>query len=127
MSEDIRPSLGDIAQGQDVNREEIHPSLEQSIRIGSVSGASVQGTIEKQIGTGEKARESFVWTTLKFCFYLGAGCSILMFVAYYYFIFFSETPDKLDIVIVLKDIWSIFTPILTLALGYAFGRKGDSE
>nr|ELR5252002.1 hypothetical protein [Providencia rettgeri] len=122
MSEDIKPSLGDIKQGQGIDRE-----VTPSVNIGAEGGTSFQGTIEKQIGTGEKARESFVWTTLKYCFYLGAGCSILMFIAYYYFIFFSETPDKLDIVIALKDIWSIFTPILTLALGYAFGRKGGSE
>ncbi|MDY4333030.1 hypothetical protein SOV78_03355 [Pectobacterium brasiliense] len=85
------------------------------------------GTIAQQIGTGEHARDAFIWATLKYCFFLGAifsGCIVL---AYFYFIVVENDPDKIDIVGALKDVWSIFTPILTLALGYAFGKHDRHE
>lgn len=61
--------------------------------------------------------------TLKYCFYLGAIFSACIILVYFYFAFDKGEPDKVDVISELKDVWSIFTPILTLALGYAFGKR----
>ncbi|WP_112197820.1 hypothetical protein [Rahnella sp. NRRL B-41462] len=94
-----------------------------TIKDGGVSGASMPGTLAKEIGTGEHAKDSFIWMTLKYCFYIGAILSACIFLAYFHFAFDRNDPDRIDVIAALKDIWSIFTPILTLALGYAFGKK----
>ena len=84
----------------DIGRATSRPS----IRSGPIPQESLTGSIASQIGTGEHAKDSFIWATLKYCFLLGALINII-----------SD----------LKDIWSIFTPILTLALGYAFGKRNN--
>ncbi|MCM7619799.1 hypothetical protein [Enterobacter vonholyi] len=99
-----------------------------TIREGSLAGASLAGTIARQIGTGEHARDSFIWMTLKYCFRLGGAFSVFILLAYMYYVVIKNEPEKIDIISFLKDVWSIFTPILTLALGYAFGkRERDKE
>ncbi|WP_336954958.1 hypothetical protein [Serratia sp. KG1D] len=116
MSDQITPAVEPIkSQENTANRP--------SIKSGGVSGVSTTGTIAAQIGTGEHARDSFIWMTLKYCFYLGATLSICIMLAYFHFVFDKNEPDKIDIISALKDVWSIFTPILTLALGYAFGKR----
>ncbi|HBB6755991.1 TPA: hypothetical protein JD052_005174, partial [Citrobacter freundii] len=101
----------------DIGRATSRPS----IRSGPIPQESLTGSIASQIGTGEHAKDSFIWATLKYCFLLGALFSIIMLFVYLYFSLDKNTPEKINIISDLKDIWSIFTPILTLALGYAFG------
>lgn len=116
MSEPFIASEPDIPNN---NIENTTPSVHQ----GGLGGVSVAGTIAKEIGTGEHAKDSFIWTTLKYCFYLGGLFSICLLLVFFHFSFDLDSPDKFDIVSALKDVWSIFTPILTLALGYAFGKR----
>jgi hypothetical protein len=94
-----------------------------TIKQGSLSGVSTAGTISEHIGTGEHAKNSFIWATLKYCFKCGFLLSSFLMLAYLYCVISNGDSDKIDIVGGLKDIWSIFTPILTLALGYAFGKR----
>ncbi|EMM3170527.1 hypothetical protein RKE85_001328 [Serratia marcescens] len=115
MLEEISPVTPDI--------NEAAPGFKPSVNKSDLFGASKVGVIAEQIGTGEHARDSFIWMTLKYCFYLGATFSVCIILAYFHFVFDENDPDKIDIISALKDVWSIFTPILTLALGYAFGKR----
>lgn len=94
-----------------------------SIKSGYIPTDGGHGTIAKHIGTGEQAKDSFVWMTLKYCFYIAFTFSICIMLVYFHFSFDKNEPEKIDIISHLKDIWSIFTPIVTLALGYAFGKR----
>ena len=76
------------------------------------------GKIGTQIGTGANAKDSFIWMTVTWSFYISTGLSILIYVQSFYLI--ESSP--IDVMTQIKDIWSIFTPIITLALGYAFGK-----
>lgn len=102
-------------------------SAKPGVAAGSQSGATKPGKIADEIGTGEHAKDSFIWMTLKYCFYLGALFSVCIMIAFFHFSFDKDDPNKIDIVAALKDVWSIFTPILTLALGYAFGKRDRGE
>ncbi|HBL5510710.1 TPA: hypothetical protein LTW47_004088 [Enterobacter hormaechei] len=121
MSDKIEPSLG-----PQKNNSILEPKPHVKEGAG-YAGFYQPGTIAKEIGTGEHARDSFIWMTLKYCFYLGAIFSICIMLAYFHFVFDKNEPEKIDIVAALKDVWSIFTPILTLALGYAFGKRENNN
>ncbi len=75
------------------------------------------GKIATQIGTGQNAKDSFIWMTITWSFYISTGLSLALFVKSC----FVESSD-VDVMSYIKDVWSIFTPIITLALGYAFGK-----
>lgn len=74
------------------------------------------GRITETIGTGENAKNSIVWMTITWSFFIASTLSILLFslvVAEKDFNYIGE----------IKGVWSIFIPIITLALGYAFGKS----
>ncbi|WP_144837602.1 hypothetical protein [Leclercia adecarboxylata] len=81
------------------------------------------GEIAKQIGTGDNARDSFVWMTLRACFWIAGLSSVSIFIMYLVAFLHSGAYQEKEFVTSLKDLWSIFTPIITLALGYAFGKR----
>lgn len=120
MEDNIKPSLNPVDFS---STEETKPY----VKVGETEGGYQPGSIAKEIGTGEHAKDSFIWMTLKYCFYLGATLSAGMMLAYFHYVFDRNDPDKIDIIAALKDVWSIFTPILTLALGYAFGKRDRNE
>ncbi|NIE73050.1 hypothetical protein F3J45_01030 [Pantoea sp. Ap-967] len=79
------------------------------------SGGS-HGTIQATIGTGSNAKDSIVWMTITWSFVIASCISLLLFslvVCYKDFKYLEE----------IKDVWTIFVPIITLALGYAFGKS----
>jgi len=88
----------------------------------SAGASGESGNIAKHIGTGSNAKDSFVWMTLRSCFIIAGLLSAGIFVSYFYFVFHNMSTE-VDIVANLKDVWAIFTPIITLALGYAFGKR----
>ncbi|MBL5931032.1 hypothetical protein [Lelliottia amnigena] len=120
MDDKIKPSVGSHASPE---IKEVRPSVNNA----NTGGEFFPGTIAQQIGTGEHARDSFIWMTLKYCFNLGALFSVCIILAYFHFVFDKSEPEKINIVAALKDVWSIFTPILTLALGYAFGKRENTN
>ena len=107
MSDNIEPSLGSV-------KSTIKPEPKPHVREGGQKGF---------YQPGEHAKDSFIWMTLKYCFYLGAIFSVCLMLVFFHFSFDRNEPEKFDVVSALKDVWSIFTPILTLALGYAFGKR----
>lgn len=77
---------------------------------------NIAGKITENIGSGENAKNSIVWMTITWSFFTAGAISLLLFslvVANKDFKYIEE----------IKSVWSIFIPIITLALGYAFGKS----
>ena len=84
----------------------------------------IVGAVNYTIGTGKHAQDSVVWLTIKWSLSLGLFLSISLIIYMW-----PETADGVHPPIKaifpmddLKSIWSIFVPIVTLALGYMFGK-----
>ena len=75
------------------------------------------GKIADHIGTGKNAKDSFIWMTITWSFYIATGLSVLMFIRG-----FCSSTGTDAVLTEIVDIWGIFVPIITLALGYAFGK-----
>ncbi|MDD2782033.1 hypothetical protein [Sulfuricurvum sp.] len=83
-----------------------------------VSGTPSEGTITKTIGTGDNAKNSLVWITIQWSFIIG---SFITLGIYLYAIYF-QSEARNNLLEDIKSIWSIFIPLITLALGYTFGK-----
>lgn len=80
------------------------------------------GSITSIIGRGDDARNSFVYLTIKWSFISGCIVTVLVVVNSWLFRKNEMVPDfGHDIELV----WDIVVPIITLALGYAFGKSRD--
>lgn len=82
----------------------------------NIKTESAKGRIAENIGTGDEAKNSIVWMTITWSFFIAGTLSLLLFslvVAEKDFKYLSE----------IKSVWSIFIPLITLALGYAFGKS----
>ena len=76
----------------------------------------IPGKISQVIGSGKHAQAAIVWQTIRWSFLAGAAFSLLYF-------FLSLYNDKKEIPLdEIRGIWSIFIPVITLALGYIFGK-----
>lgn len=82
-----------------------------------------QGIIAKHIGTGDNAKDSFVWMTLRACFWIAGLASASVFIMKLIAFLRVGVYEEKELIASLKDLWAIFTPIITLALGYAFGKR----
>jgi len=74
------------------------------------------GRIAENIGTGENAKNAIVWMTITWSFFIATGLSLLLFslvVADKDFKYLEQ----------IKSVWAIFVPLITLALGYSFGKS----
>lgn len=78
--------------------------------------AGSHGTIQATIGTGDNAKNSIVWMTITWSLVIASILSLLIFSLAVCHKDFSYLDH-------IKTIWSIFVPIITLALGYAFGKS----
>lgn len=76
------------------------------------------GRTAQIIGSGKFAQQAIVWHVIKWCFGIAAIISGLLFILFIW----KGKPDLIDS---LKIIWAIFVPIITLALGYVFGKGKD--
>ncbi|MGN7105192.1 hypothetical protein ACTHR6_26495 [Ralstonia holmesii] len=96
---------------------EIRAPIQMAIGRAEPESRFVTGKIAEQIGSGSHAKNSIVYRTIGWSFLAGGVFSLC--VVFYSAFATSESPFS------FKDVWSVFTPIITLALGYLFG-KGDS-
>lgn len=83
---------------------------------------SISGSITGIIGRGEDARNSFVYLTIKWAFISGCIATVLVVVNSWLFRKNEMVPDFGHDV---ELVWDIVVPIITLALGYAFGKSRD--
>ncbi|KTS98309.1 hypothetical protein NS212_08725 [Pseudomonas parafulva] len=74
------------------------------------------GKITHNIGTGENAKNSIVWMTITWSFSIAGALSLLLFLV-------AAVCNDLKFIDEVKTVWSIFAPLITLALGYAFGKN----
>ena len=76
---------------------------------------ALPGTITKQIGSGDHAQNSIVYQTISWSFVAGATLSTACFA-------YAAWKGVEDPIRPLKEVWAIFGPLITLALGYMFGK-----
>jgi len=74
-----------------------------------------QGQVSKIIGSGENAQNSIVYKTITWSFLSGVLFSVIVFA----YIAYKGEGSPVDSV---KSVWSIFIPVITLSLGYIFGK-----
>jgi hypothetical protein len=79
---------------------------------------SEMGAISKTIGTGDNAQNSIVWITIRWSLILGGLVSLALYLRPVY----CQTDYSGSLVEDIKATWDIFMPIITLALGYVFGK-----
>jgi hypothetical protein len=75
--------------------------------------------ITTTIGRGEDAKNSLIYLTLKWSFITGVIITILVITNNWVFRVDEKVPDFMDDI---KVTWGLIIPIITLALGYAFGK-----
>lgn len=89
----------------------------------AISG-DIIGVVNQTLGTGKHAQDSVVWLTIRWSLIIGSILSVFLII-----FMWPPHPDGTHPPIEgnfpieqLKTIWSIFVPIITLALGYMFGK-----
>lgn len=84
-----------------------------------VSGSPSEGKITATIGAGDNAKNSFIWITIRWSFWIG---SLVTAGIYIRAVICPSSAIEASLIDDIKSAWSIFMPIITLALGYAFGK-----
>lgn len=93
------------------------PQEKETKSASAITSKEIAGKITGHIGTGRNAKDSFIWMTITWTFYIASEISVALFVRSFFEVAAGE--NLLDSVV---QIWSVFLPIMTLALGYAFGK-----
>lgn len=83
---------------------------------------STPGRITQTIGRGEDARNSFVYLTLLWAFIVGSAITVIIVLNKW---FFEEDMVVPNLMGDISNAWEIVVPLITLALGYAFGKAKD--
>lgn len=96
---------------------DLSKSKDGSSTKSALANKEIAGKITSHIGSGKNAKDSFIWMTITWSFYVATGMSVLLFISFWCTALTGET--LLDSI---TKIWSVFVPIITLALGYAFGK-----
>lgn len=99
-----------------------------SQQSGSITGPkkkgswkSSMGKIAGFLGTGENAKHAIVYLVIKYAFISGVVASIIVCANNW---FFRDSDNQVpNITSDIRIVWEILTPIITLALGYLFGKK----
>jgi len=77
----------------------------------------IPGRIAEHIGSGRHAQASLAYYAIVYSFIIGLILSMLTY------IMIVLLDPKTSFVESVKSIWAIFIPIITLSLGYIFGKK----
>lgn len=103
----------------DENNIEITPKTRAKVTPKPKSGTpSEGGSIANTIGNGENAKNSFIWISIRWSFVIGGITSLAIYMHPTY----CQTELQGNLIEDMKAAWSIFIPIITLALGYSFGK-----
>ncbi|MCX9108491.1 hypothetical protein OKT22_05535 [Providencia rettgeri] len=86
-----------------------------------MSSSMSADNITNKIGTGDDAKNSVVWHVITYSLTI-YSCIVSALLV----IDVVNTGGSSALTIV-KDSWAIFTPIITLSLGYMFGKKEDDS
>lgn len=88
----------------------------------SAISEDIAGAVSYTIGTGRHAQDSVVWLTIKWSLSLGFILSVVLIIFMWPCSDSAQSSSPTFPIEDLKTIWSIFVPIVTLALGYMFGK-----
>lgn len=80
-----------------------------------------RGAMSGNVGTGKYAKTNIIWYIVSATFVVFSCITAAFIVMSIYGYEIKDTSQS------IKDIWGIFTPILTLALGYLFGKQGSVQ
>ncbi len=84
--------------------------------------APLIGKITEHIGRGDDAKHSIIWSTIKYSFVSAGTISILLAIGLL-IVYANEANEQIEpLQRFIMSVWTVFTPIITLALGYAFGK-----
>ena len=95
-------------------------TVDQSKSKLTIVNGEVCGTMSGQIGTGSNAQQAIVYKGIKYVFVVGAILSVLVVINYWLFRENEKVPDFIGD---LGKVWDLFIPLVTLSLGYLFGRS----
>jgi len=76
----------------------------------------LHGKVSEIIGSGRNAQNSIVYKTIAWSFLSGILFSSII-IAY---VIYKGEGSPIDSI---KNVWSIFIPVITLSLGYIFGKS----
>ncbi len=79
-----------------------------------------RGKLTKYIGTGENARHSLVLIVITGLLIIFVLITVLIFIDKW---LTNNCDENKNIVKDIVDLWEMVLPVITLALGYAFGKN----
>ena len=82
--------------------------------------------IKEIIGTGSEAKNSIIWVTIRWCLAIPLIISILFFISLWFSYYNNNYAEAKEIKDYMLKIWSVFAPLITLALGYLYGKNEKS-
>jgi hypothetical protein len=83
-----------------------------------ITGNPLEGQIARIIGGGENAKNSFIWVTIRWSFLIGGLTTLALCLRPVY----CQAEFQGSLLEDIKSAWAIFMPVITLALGYSFGK-----
>lgn len=85
--------------------------------------------ITAKIGKGEDAKNSIIWTIVTWSLAIPAGITFFYFLTMWYAMYLFPNPDVHVGAIRenISKIWGLFIPIITLALGYLYGKSSRED
>ncbi|MDB5159491.1 MAG: hypothetical protein JWR50_4198 [Mucilaginibacter sp.] len=98
----------------DISFEEKKPARQPRL------SSDIAGKITETLGTGSNAKDSIVYYTIKWAFIAGTVISVCVMINYWGFREKEKVPDFTNDI---KMVWEIVIPVITLALGYLFGKS----
>lgn len=85
--------------------------------------------ISDLIGKGDDAKNSIVWIIIRWSLIIPSGITFLyfitMWIVYGYNLDFAEQVSQIREHIL--KVWAVFSPLITLALGYIYGKTSNSS
>ena len=100
-----------------INRD-VKLSYPKNERINTLKNPFIP-EITRTIGQGDDAKNSIVYLVIKWAFFAGGFITSLCFINNWFF----DKEKSFCVVDAIRIIWEIIMPIITLALGYAFGKS----
>jgi hypothetical protein len=110
----LKMSIHSVQPPEETVGEKAH-SIESAPAINEVATV---GVIAKTIGVGPEANNSFVYITIFWSFVIGSVTTGALYIRG----FGPPEMDVKDYLDMIKGVWGTFIPLITLALGYAFGK-----